>query len=212
MKINNKSIKNKKKSKKKEKNKSKREKPRLKLINIDRSKENFNPSHAQVQSGSFAPLYQYNPMQPHPPPVAIFQAVHAPFPQQTFGPIWDLDPSLYERPYPNPPPNIPMEEHQEETTKMTVESTQTTTPFIRKRTEVVIKRPKEKQKIFDEEDIVSISSDLDDIKIKKDDAKFYPIDPFPLDEALHQRVEALLNEPIIVPTKKVTKTYSRSTT
>ena len=91
-----------------------------------------------------------------------------------------------------------MEQCQEEATRMALES-QTTAPIIKKKTKVVFKKAKDTNQVDD----MSISSDLDEIKLSKNESKLYPIDLFPLDEALHQRFEALLNEPIVIPTKKL---------
>lgn len=180
---------------------------RLKLIEVDRTAP---PSDVQpiqvpipppfaanevVQGYPFEPLV-IAPAQLYPPPVAIFQANHAPFPHQAYGPIWDLDPSLYERPYPRPPPNIPMEENVEKPQRQTASSQ--CDPQRTSSTKVYI------TSVPKQDDLDDISDDpCDDISLEYNQRGYTPIDPFPLDHELNRRVDRLLKNPINIKTKKL---------
>lgn len=161
---------------------------RLKLINVDRSRKNFVPAPMPVPVQSqFQPGYGFNPVGPHPPPVAIFQQVHAPIPTASYGPIWDLDPGLYERPYPRAPPNIPLEPHASGIRA----STETQCLGGRMTIEVNTKK-----KASDSLDISS--SGLGEMDFTEQEHRYPPVDPFPLDEELRRRVDRLLAEEIQV--------------
>ena len=169
-------------------------KQRLKLISVDRSRRNFVPSPMPIPAQSqFQPGYGFNPVGPHPPPVAIFQAVHAPIPTSSYGPIWDLDPGLYERPYPRAPPNIPMEPHSSGI------RASTETQCVGGRMTIEVNK---KKKGWDSLEISS--SDLGGMDLTEEDGRRYPpVDPFPLDEELRRRVDRLLAQEMPVKPEKL---------
>lgn len=183
-------------------------KPRLKLIEVDRTAPPSDvqpiqvpiqaPFQAQevVQGYPFEPLCMMPSQFYNPPPVAIFQANHAPFPQQTFGPIWDLDPSLYERPYPRPPPNIPLENPDDRPQRQTASAQ--CDPQKNKSTRVYITSAPKQPEIED------ISDDsCKEISFDSDHGNMPPIDPFPLDEELRKRVDNLLKNSVNVNAPKL---------
>lgn len=181
-----------------EPSKHKKKKPLLKLIEVDQTPRAnkmpiqvpLQPEKPEVQQGyPFCPLYDMDPYMGHPPPVAIFQAVHAPFPQQSYGPIWDLDPALYERPFPKEPPNIPREKSKP-SQKTSTKSTQIKPVEIPRN--IPVFQISRKNKVDD----ISDDYDLIDDAIEPD---YHPeIDPFPLDQELQKRVDDLLNNPVEV--------------
>ena len=193
--------------KKYDKNPKPQKKIGLKLIEVDRTP----PSDVQpiqvpiqpplstnevVQGYPFEPLSVMPPYQLYPPPVAIFQAVHAPFPQQSYGPIWDLDPSLYERPYPRPPPNIPLEKTEDKPQRQTASAQ--CEPRKETSQKVLIMSTQRQPEIED------ISDDsCKDISFDSEKEIFPPIDPFPLDDELNKRVDELLKNPINIKTPKL---------
>ncbi|OHT12765.1 hypothetical protein TRFO_17311 [Tritrichomonas foetus] len=190
--------------KSKPKKKERKEKPMLRLIEVDKTPRynNMNIVALHPPHPEFTPGYQFNPMPGTVPPVAIFECKHAPFPQQSYGPIWDLDPSLYERPYPRPPPNIPLdtEPPTDPPTKLTAES-QCESRFRKPKRipKVIITSAAKPLPIIDE-----ISDDTaSDVSLASDHEKLPPIDPFPLDDELRKRVDNLLNNPVEIKTPQL---------
>lgn len=197
---------------KKEKMKDKK-KQKIRLIHIERDpKPKYQP--APFPTSANQPLmqssndYGYAPMGMigNPPPIAIFQTNPAPMPTQSYGPIWDLDPACYERPYPKPPPDIPRE-NQDIPIKASVQTQSNN--VIRKNIYITDEKKQKKGDYLDISD--SSISELNDESGPDRDEE--PIDPFPLDEELSRRVDALLREDIPIKPKplpeppKYTKVY-----
>ena len=194
---NKKDKKDKSKDKKKEKEQKKkkdkkREKPKLRLIDVD----NDEPVHHRIVAipgpamvPTIPPMPQEPPHGPHygipllgDPQKPYVPSVYMPaIPGQgpAFGPLWDMDPSLFERNFPKPGPNIPMV-HGNELPKYTATGVQSDAQQQPPKYVVLDRR-------YDD------SSTLSDIV---NEPNQYPtIDPFPLDDELRRRVERLLNNP-----------------
>jgi hypothetical protein len=137
----------------------------------------------------FAPGYYFDPMSPHPPPVAVFGTNPAAVPGQSYGPIWDIDPSLYERPYPRPPPELSRESPapvQEAKPK----PAEPPPPKSVKVSRIEFSRPIDDH-MFD----ISSASDEEPREFREiPDREYPPIDPFPLDMELRRRVDQMLAE------------------
>jgi hypothetical protein len=169
------------------------ERRQLRLINVDRSRRTFVPSPIQYpgpisRQQEFAPGYLFDPLVPHPPLVAVFGATPAPWPIASYGPIWDIDPSLYQRPYPRPPPVLSMEAPRPEPP---VEAAQPI-PSPGKVTKIEFVKPKPKKDPL--ESSGSIDGDFAFQTPPVRDGR--PIDPFPLDHELRRRVDDLLAEEV----------------
>jgi hypothetical protein len=164
----------------------------LRLVNVDRSRKLFVPPPMPSPAPQFSPGYYFDPISPHPPPVAIFQTTPAPLPAQSYGPIWDIDPSLYERPYPRPPPELSIEQVSPEVV------TAPSKPKAVKITRIQFSRPAE------DFDISSLSGDSERDFPVTGEREYPPIDPFPLDEELRRRVDRLLADE--VPMRSVSRT------
>ena len=183
------------KHKPKKEEKPQKKKPMLKLIEVNKPPK-YAPVQIQApppQQSEFVPGYPFNPLSYCGPPIAIFQATHAPFPAQTYGPIWDLDPSLYERPYPKPPPNIPLTNEPDIPTRQNVEAQ--CEPRLK------VPRPKVILTSAVAHDLSSVSASTEtDASLSSDHDKTPAIDPFPLDDELRKRVDNLLNNPLNIKT------------
>ncbi|EAX96215.1 hypothetical protein TVAG_227100 [Trichomonas vaginalis G3] len=106
-----------------------------------------------------------------------------------FGPIWDMDPSLFNRNFPKPCPNIPLEKNRNG--GYSSQGVQAKPEFNPHTEYVMVSKEKEH-----EMDTQSVS----DFSFSSAGPEYPALDPFPFDDELSRRVERLLNEPYIQET------------
>ncbi|OHT02606.1 hypothetical protein TRFO_07018 [Tritrichomonas foetus] len=146
--------------------------PKLKLLSLD-------PNAAPPRT-SPAPNFNYLPPQPQVPPYFMQQ-----MPQRPYNPIWDYDPSKWApKPKEKPPPqkeDVPVQAQVE------------TKPVKSK--PLVIISSKQKQPKKPDDFTMSSTSSLSDIAVSEPRKGPIPnVDPFPIDDDLHNRIEKLLDE------------------
>lgn len=204
------------KPKKEKREKPTRERPRLRLIDVDPDQAVKEKSHVPGQPRLIAvtppaPMVPggYGPTIP-PSPEELKQNLSGPgfgipmlgpamppytpsvyMPAQNnqgpaFGPIWDMDPSLFNRNFPKPMPNIPLEKNRNGAYSTQGVQAQ---PMFQPKTEYVM-IAKEKEHQFDTESVSGFS-------FSSAGPEYPPLDPFPFDDELSRRVERLLNEPYV---------------
>ena len=192
--------------------KPKRKKPRklpTRLLTID-------PLSAAPPPAPAVPMnQQYYPYQPMYQPVTIpmyygqpevFHNYQQPQTNLAFQPIWDFNPADFNRHEEEPPeppkketPPRPSHAEVESATikipKMTTMETQVDPPKARPIKPMVIVHSTQKQKEELAQIDISSSSELSDIPLIEPIQKTHPnINPFPLDDGLHKKVEMLLDE------------------
>ena len=142
--------------------------PKLKLLSLDPNAAPPRPIPT--------PSFNYQP-QPQVPPYFMQQ-----MPQMPFQSIWDYDPSKWANQKPEP-------------TKEDVPVQVQVDPRPAKSKPLVIISSRQKQPQKQDELTISSSSSLSDVPFSEPKkGPLPPIDPFPVDDALHQRIEKLLDE------------------
>lgn len=211
----NKKRKSKKKSLRKEREKRKR--PHLRLINVDDPEPetkfphlvpSFDPPNLQpypMLNPNVSPDFHFQDSSYKPVLPPFLNAMHSEIhqPGQLFGPIWDIDPSLFERPYPKGIPNIPMcPPSPDEPIKIVNEpkliiaekkKNYGFSPPTKGRVERISSGSHHKE---EPPFLYETSSLISDVPCDKNYGFNHETDPFKFDEDLRKRVDNLLNNPI----------------